>query len=520
MINRSNKSLLKECCWRTQSSRISIGSDNRRALTLVEMLVATALTLIMMALVARLFGMLGKGVNGSRNRVELYNRVRATGQRLRQDLSGLTVSFKVPISPEEAVGYFEYIEGPETEELSYGVPNPADQDSAMPFNQRTVVLGNYWPPVPFGSVPTPPSTPPPYEFRKTNRSTQSVGNIPPFDIDGDDVKDTAPGPDAALLEYIGRFDSDDRIVGDVDDVLLFTTRSNSQPFAGKLVSEIDGKTVSEVVKSSVAEVIWYCRLIPNTFNPRQYNLYRRQRIVMGNPAKNIGTFSSVIDRPDLPQTLVNVATVDGDWQKLEKITDISCRMESGFAVPNSLGDLTKRENRFCHELYDHPDGGPLEDQSAYIFNPKSTHLTFQPLDAREGEDLILSNCIGFDVRIFDHTNPTIKGDGTSILVPGSPGYSEIESPVADLFTEVNGSFVPMYGDLGFGGKLASGFMYAPDNNRNRLRWPTYDTWSTTDSYDNMPYKERARGIEVRIRCFEPASKQVIQLSVQETFEHE
>ena len=113
-----------------------------------------------------------------------------------------------------------------------------------------------------------------------------------------------------------------------------------------------------------------------------------------------------------------------------------------------------------------------------------------------------------------------KTTGEGIAVPGSPGFSHIESPVADLYTEIEGAFVPVYADLGFGGKRASGFMYAPDPNANRLRWPTYDTWSTTDSYANMPYKERARGIEVRIRCFEPASKQVIQLTVQETFEHE
>ena len=80
----------------------------RSAMTLVEMLVATALTLIMMALVAQLFGMLGKGVNGSRNRVELYSQMQATGQRLRQDLAGITVDLKPPAAPEDGAGYFEY----------------------------------------------------------------------------------------------------------------------------------------------------------------------------------------------------------------------------------------------------------------------------------------------------------------------------------------------------------------------------------------------------------------------------
>ena len=485
MIDNNKKKLRRRRCWWIPHVECVRALDSRRALTLVEMLVATTLTLIMMALVAQLFGMLGKGVNGSRNKVELFNRVRATGQRLRQDLSGLTVNFEVPVSPEDAVGYFEYIEGPETDALSYGIPNPP------PPMDREAVLGTSF-------LDTP--------FQKANRSTQSKGNIPPFDIDGDGVKEQAPGPDDALLEYIGRFGSDDRLVGDVDDVLLFTTRSSGAPFSGKLD---DG-----VIESAVAEVVWYCRLVPNTFNPRQYNLYRRQRIVMGNPAKMPEDGVSFSNRK-----LPNAENVGGDWQTLEQITDLSCRMEGSYAVPNTLGDLTKRENRFCHDLYTHPVGGPLEGVQETVFNPQSDHLSFDST-SRYGEDLILSNCIGFDVRIFDHTNPTALGDGTNIVGVGDPGFPEIESPVAELFTEISGSFLSIYVDLGFGGKLASGFLYAPDNNANRLRWPTYDTWSTTDTYANMPYKERARGIEVRIRCFEPASKQEIQLTVQETFEHE
>ena len=478
MIDQNKKySIQRWHRWPIQAERIH-RFDNRRAFTLVEMLVATALTLIMMALVAQLFGMLGKGVNGSRNRVELYNRVRATGQRLRQDLSGLTVNFEVPVSPEDAVGYFEYIEGPETDELSYGTPN-------SPGFNREVVLGNY-------SLTSP--------FKKTNRATQA----------GEDKG--FPDELVELQTYMTTFESDDRLVGDVDDVLLFTTRSSGAPFSGKLDAEI--------IESAVAEVVWYCRLVPNTFNPRQYNLYRRQRIVMGNPAKLPEVGVSFSDA-----SLPNAENVDGDWQALEQITDLSCRMEGDYAVPNTLGDLTKRENRFCHELYPpvggtpYPNPGPLAGVQETVFNPQSSHLGFDT-PTRYGEDLILSNCIGFDVRIFDHTNPVAKSTGDGIAVPGSPGFSHIESPVAEFYTEIEGAFVPVYADLGFGGKRASGLMYGPDPNANRLRWPTYDTWSTTDSYANMPYKERARGIEVRIRCFEPASKQVIQLTVQETFEHE
>ena len=49
-------------------------------------------------------------------------------------------------------------------------------------------------------------------------------------------------------------------------------------------------------------------------------------------------------------------------------------------------------------------------------------------------------------------------------------------------------------------------------------WPTYDTWSTTYSYDSIPYAQKVRGLEVRIRCYEPASRTVLQLTVRESFD--
>ena len=61
------------------------------------------------------------------------------------------------------------------------------------------------------------------------------------------------------------------------------------------------------------------------------------------------------------------------------------------------------------------------------------------------------------------------------------------------------------------------FLYNPSN-ANQLVWPTYDTWSTTDSFDEHSYNDEAvRGLEVRIRCYEPASRAVIQLTVRESF---
>ena len=232
--------------------------------------------------------------------------------------------------PKIGAGYFEYIEGKETDSLSWGANGLGSYQLSTAFVQ------------------------------KSNLTTQA-------------------SPDAALSAYITALGSDDRLVGDVDDVILFTTRSSDAPFAGKLDNGI--------IESPVTEVVWFCQVVPNTFNPRRYSLYRRQRIVMGNPAKNDGTFSvGQVNALDVS----NGADLLSKWQLLEDVTDISCRLEGNYAVPNTLGDLTRRQNRFCHS----PD-------APYVFDPNSGHLRFTSASGRYGEDLILTNCIGFDVKVFD-----------------------------------------------------------------------------------------------------------------------
>jgi prepilin-type N-terminal cleavage/methylation domain-containing protein len=75
-----------------------------RGMTLVEMLVAMAASLIMLALVAQLMAMFSKGMNASRKGAEVYESLRAATERLKQDLSGLTAEFSVPLAPEKGSG--------------------------------------------------------------------------------------------------------------------------------------------------------------------------------------------------------------------------------------------------------------------------------------------------------------------------------------------------------------------------------------------------------------------------------
>lgn len=441
----------------------------RVGMTLVEMLVAMTITLIMMGVVAQLFAMMGSGMQGNRNKTELYNRLRSAAERLKMDLAGVTAPMQPPLDPGRNLGYFEYIEGKESDSNGYGALHLDGYGFPAGFSKID------------SSIPTTPS--------------------------------------AALAAYITAMNSDDRMLGDVDDVLLFTTRSTDVPFTGIH----DGR----VMESPVAEVMWFCRVVPGTFNPRQFNLYRRQRIVMATPA---GSGS-----PLFP-TNIEPLTTATTWANLLLSTDVACRIERGYAIPNSLGDLTKRENRFSRVA-----------TSPYNFDPYSADLTFDAAGDRGGEDVILTNCIGFDVRVLKR--PTLGRYDSStdlLLTAGDPGFAS----GAGLAT----ANVSAYEDLTAADvtTAATRAAYPP--------YPTYDTWSLhyeyngidddptsdlnadgvldhiidqgTDRRDNNsnssvdeplekelppPTYSPLSGIEIRIRAIEPLTRAILQLTIRQGF---
>ncbi len=142
----------------------SSGRSARGGMTLVEMLVSTAVTLILVGLVAQLFGILGNSVTASRSLIETTDQLRSAAFRLRTDLTGMTVEPLPPVRPESDSGYLEIIEGP-----------TADFSAA-----------------PLG------------------------------------------------------------ILGDYDDVLMFTTRSPGQPFVGRFAG-------TQSIESMTSEVAWFCQ---------------------------------------------------------------------------------------------------------------------------------------------------------------------------------------------------------------------------------------------------------------------
>src|SRR5688572_17632114 len=81
-------------------------------ITLVEMLVALAVTLIMMGTVITVFGLITERVTDNRSMIETNDRLRSAAHRLREDLGSITVEPIPWQRPESGQGYLEILEGP------------------------------------------------------------------------------------------------------------------------------------------------------------------------------------------------------------------------------------------------------------------------------------------------------------------------------------------------------------------------------------------------------------------------
>ena len=442
--------------------------QSRGGLTLTELLIAATLSLVVMGAVASLFGILSRSIRQSQSTVDLSALMRSTAWQLRQDLTGITCAVAPWSSPETNSGYFELIEGPA-------------RDISFAFDDQ--------------GLPT------------TN------------------------------------------VTADIDDILLFTTQSLAGPFVGRYEGVM--------VESPYAEVAWFCR--PSASQPvdgtRLYDLHRRQLLVtayLGQPALVNNALPSTANRAAYDVSLQS-GTIAGQGNVL---------------LPNSLGDLTKREHRFMRSGYLFVTTTGTRSVPAQVFpfafpmvSGSSIALAEATLTdtTRAGEDVILTNVISFDVRVYDPQAVVPTATGTTWRQPGDPGYlAAVASGTAGTGAYIDlgwrgGTPVVRTGTFPPAGQspLESAGVCVTDSPR-KLSLPaaTYDTWSrhyefngrdddgdgvvdegsngadtdgdgwpdySGDAETSPPYPTALRGIEVRVRCYEPHSKQVRQITIRHSF---
>jgi hypothetical protein len=173
------------------------------------------------------------------------------------------------------------------------------------------------------------------------------------------------------------------------------------------------------------------------------------------------------------------------------------------------------------------------------------------------EDVILTNVISFDVKVWDPGAPVLSSPSGKVVLPGDLGY---RAAFADWRQSGRppvsyGAYVDLYYLRGLnGGDFSSAFSGPGDGLLGLLavagHAAVYDTWSTryeadgvdqgnlpgadegTDGLDNnseggvddaseheapAPYLTPLRSVQVKIRVFEPDSRQIREVTVVQDF---
>ncbi len=294
------------------------------------------------------------------------------------------------------------------------------------------------------------------------------------------------------------------------------------------------------LESDTAEVVWYVRPSYPATIPVTYTLYRRVFLVV--PTTASGSVST-------PITVPVAGFVSGDY-------DHSLRLDlaQNLYIGNTLGDLTKRENRFAHTVIANATGGfpHVVDFDRLVPFGVSTAGVIDTSHPRYGEDVLLTNVLAFDVRVWDPTAPVQIVSGAAVS-PGDVGFTTGGA------TAASGAYV----DLNWAESLYTDTPLTPFRTRGSpfsllaanfiaaTKVPaTFDTWSfhyehdgldqdgdgivdeATNGFDDNsangvddaaeretspPYPVPLRGVQVRLRCYEPDARQVREVTVKESF---
>lgn len=229
--------------------------------------------------------------------------------------------------------------------------------------------------------------------------------------------------------------------GDFDDILMFTASASGEWFTGKVPRYIAEKRNPTnptpydlepvVIGSKYAEVIWYTSplALDSTGLPTKLQLHRRVLLI----------------RPDLNGSSGVLALGTTTLPAAYQTCDLSMhRIANGRVVANTLEDLMYLENRFAHiqvSAQSHLSMPILDLGTAVPFAQGASSFGSIPARSgllngnyilqgdRQGEDVVMSDCVAFDLKVFDREVP-LYGVGTGaagtdsmVLSPNDPGYA-------------------------------------------------------------------------------------------------
>ncbi len=415
--------------------------------TLLEVMIATAVTLLMMISLVQVFKVIGDSMKQGRAALQMNNSLRSVTTRLRQDLGNLTVRVDPPSDTSSGGGYFEYFDGSMTDYTAALFAGDApksnrfgDTDDILMFTARA---GSSW----FtGQVPTKVATgvltgnanidDAPVvitsqlaEIAVFARPVVSPGTVTPFDD-----FDSNGFPDSFRLHYrvlLVRPDLNTVGTGAVRTLPnLFVSSNNDAP-------------------NTMADFFATCDL-------------SMHRVYDGNGGTNDLIAANSLE--DLANPANRFAHFQYSLVGLDSIAG-SCTMPLLVLDPIANTALTVNSTGAFSDP--NPAGWPIQLRGVGGNYLSSAYV----LDGdRTGEDVIANNVLAFDVKGFDPGAPIIATRGADgvfgvtgiagqdgsddlVLSPNDPGYAVAFNPSVTPQPQVQIVSYGEYVDLMWGRKV-------------------------------------------------------------------
>lgn len=434
-------------------------------LTLVEMLVATAASLILFGAVMAIFNVLGTAVNNSRSMSEMEGQLCVLANQLSRDLANTTAKrgvngLEVMPPTGSADGYFEIVEGPMSDLYD------ASLTPRFPSNDKDDVVGDVDDALIF--------------------TCRSAGEPYRGNFDGIVLEE----PEAEVAYFCGNPVNNDEDAPTFNktlpttytlyrrQVLVSSTAVGNAPFNTEPVAvDAEGDPVYE----------------PRTAGWED---------VAGQAGG--GYWDNVYREYDLSVRFQNAHT------------DADGNVFGPFLVLNTMNDLQRRSARIGHRMAVASNVElPLLDVSSSAGNPNPrVDSGWQIMPDNVAVDCIIAkNVLAFDVRVLDsQARPATSNLGLQ-LVPSDQDY----------WAGSRGNVEPLHVDLGYnrlnigGGDSANSTFSANSTVLSSGSRNTFDTWSIENS-DTPPYEvDGLAGIQVTIRLIDPRSKRIVQRTITHSF---
>lgn len=525
----------------------------RSGYTLVEILTATLLGVTLLMGVVQVFGTMGRSITDSRAMLETQAQLRSTANRLRLDLEGATASMRPPLRPEAGEGYFEIIEGPVTafRPVSAAWPHVPSQDPSAPnvardenFNYDTTA-GD------FDDV---------LMFTTRNRVEPFVGRF--------GVKRAPTGSETPMgTDGNGPFMVDVAAVESSEAEVCWFVRGRTLHRRTMLVlprlDQMDADLrVAGIQPFGAAQFYGYNDISVRA--DRNGNSLYLAANTLADLTKRECRFAHAYRLPGGDDVFPYDVR---RWGQLRLPTLRECSSPNwvaGMVPPTSPTRWVGLDLWAMPQVVRIDDAGNRADLwPAAQVNPRTLTMTAYDNNLRVAEDVILENVIGFDVRVWDPDAPVTVDTGTGeVFQPGDWGYGMGGQQQVSLGAYVDLGYMPA--DTDPNAPTPSTVFSRMGDPRSKvggtnplLQSRVYDTWSAHYENDGVrenslnmasgnplpgdamvngfdddgnglvdddaeadappPYPAPLKGIQVKIRVFEPDSKQVREVTIVHEF---